>query len=99
MKKKKKMTYLKNYDKNLENPAKAFAHIKAALKKGNKQASLLLALRDLAEARGLSQLSKDSTVDRAHLYTTLTETGDPRMSTLGRILDAFDLELTVVRKK
>ena len=61
----------------------------------------LAALKDVAEARGIgmSQLSKDTGLNREGLYTTLSENGSLKLGSLTAILDALGLKLTVELKK
>jgi len=41
-----------------------------------------LALRDIAKARGMSDLARGSGVSRRALYDALSDHGDPKLSTL-----------------
>lgn len=57
--------------------------------------AFLVALRDVAEARNISKVARESKTDRAHLYRTLSETGNPTLSSLERILHAIGLRLAI----
>ncbi len=48
----------------------------------------------VARARGMSQLARDSGVTREALYRALSAEGDPRLSTLIRVLSALGIKLT-----
>jgi len=52
------------------------------------------AIGTVARARGMSQLSKDAGVTREALYRALSAEGDPRLSTLTRVLSALGISLT-----
>jgi probable addiction module antidote protein len=52
------------------------------------------AIGTVARARGMSQLSKDAGVTREALYRALSAEGDPRLSTLTRVLAALGIGLT-----
>lgn len=51
------------------------------------------ALGDIARARGISQLAKETGMTRAGLYRALSEEGDPKLSTFLHILKALDINL------
>jgi DNA-binding phage protein len=59
----------------------------------------LLALRSIANSHGFSRFSRETHVDRAHLYIILSRTGDPRLSTFFRIINSLGLSLVVKAKK
>jgi probable addiction module antidote protein len=69
------------------------------LEEGDMPEAFLLALRDVAHARGMAQLARDTNLQRENLYTMLSERGNPVLSSLYAILDALDLRLSVVRKE
>jgi len=52
------------------------------------------ALGVVARARGMSSIAKDAGVTREALYKALSETGDPRLSTLLGVLRALGVQLT-----
>jgi probable addiction module antidote protein len=51
------------------------------------------ALGTIARARGMTQVAKDAGVTREALYKSLSEDGDPRLSTLLGVLKALDVKL------
>ena len=57
--------------------------------------TFLLALRNVATARGMQVLAEKSTLKRESLYRALSATGNSRLSTLGSILEALGLHLCV----
>ncbi len=61
--------------------------------------AFLVALRDVAEARqGVAKLAKAAGVNRESLYRTLSQTGNPRLSTLDSVLDALDISVSFQSK-
>ena len=57
---------------------------------------LLMALRNAVEAiGGMTELARRTGLSRETLYRTLSERGNPRLSTLRAILKAFDVDLAV----
>lgn len=57
--------------------------------------ALPLALRTAADVLGMAELSRRTGLNRETLYRTLSKRGNPRLSTIAAILDAFDLRLAV----
>lgn len=83
--------YTEGLDKRLRNAAYAADYLTAAAEQG--KADLLLALRDVARARGVSKVAKQARRGRESLYKTLSEDGNPELETLLNILGALDLKL------
>ena len=83
----------------LKDPDYAAGYLEAVLEEGDDPGAFLLALRDVAQARGMSHLARDTNLQRENLYTMLSERGNPVLSSLDAILDALDLRLSVVRKQ
>jgi len=60
------------------------------------QEAFLVALRDVAEAQaGIGNIAKEAKVNRENLYRTLSKEGNPRLSTLGAVLDVLGMDLLV----
>ena len=79
---------------SLTDPDEAAAYLNAALEE-NDQAIFLLALRDIAEARGFSQVAQDTFLNRENLYRMLSATGNPQLSSLNTLLRSIGLRLAV----
>jgi probable addiction module antidote protein len=70
-------------------------YLNAALEDGDERV-LLLALRNATDAiGGMTELARRSGLTRESLYRTLSEEGNPRLSSLRAILGAFGVELAV----
>lgn len=70
-------------------------YLNAALEEGEERV-LLMALRNAADAiGGMTELAKRTGLSRESLYRTLSEEGNPRLSSLKAILSAFGVELAV----
>ena len=81
----------------LADPEEAAAYLNAAMEEGS-QEGFLLALRDVANARGLSQLARNASLNRENMYRILSETGNPQLSSLNALLDSLGLKLAVEPK-
>ena len=68
------------------------AYLEAALEEGD--ASLFAAaLGDIARAKGMSQLARETGLGRESLYKALSPTGNPEFSTILRVVGALGLQL------
>jgi probable addiction module antidote protein len=79
-----------------QKPAFAAEYFKAALEDLDEPQVLLIALRQIAEARGgIAKVAKAAGVERESLYRALSARGNPRLSTLMAVAKAVGLKLTV----
>lgn len=79
----------------LEDPEFALEYLKAALDDSDEPRVFLLALRDIADVRGMSSLARISKLQRENLYRILSEKGNPELSSLASILNALGFKLSV----
>lgn len=84
--------------KDLENPKEAAEYLNAALQDGN-QEIFLMALRDVAAARGIKNLANQTSLNRENIYRMLSNEGNPNLSSLSRILDNLGLKLAIEIKE
>lgn len=88
-------SYKEDLLKTLQDPAEAREYINAALEDGDPHV-FLLALRDVAEARGeISVLEKETQMNRQHLYRVLSAEGNPELNSLMMILGALGYRFVV----
>jgi len=80
--------------KALKEPSEAAEYINAALEEDDLD-TLLLALRDVAEARGMSEISRRSKLNRVSLYKMLSHRGNPHLGSVLHLLHAAGLKLSV----
>jgi probable addiction module antidote protein len=81
----------------LRDPEEAAAYLTAALAEGD-MPTFLLALRNVAEAKGMSALAAKAQLNRESLYRMLSAQGNPQLSSVQALLQALDLALTVTAK-
>jgi len=97
------MKRIKKFDdyliKSLKDPREARAYLNVALEeyeKDHNTEAFLLALRDVTEAQGgLSNLAKKTKLNRQNLYRVLSDQGNPRLDTLGVIINGLGLRLSI----
>jgi probable addiction module antidote protein len=91
----------KNYRESLlqalQDPQEAAEYLTAALEEGD-SVVFLLALRDVADARGLSALAAQAQLNRENLYRMLSEHSNPQLDSLTALLNGLDLRLIVAVK-
>lgn len=69
------------------------AYLTAALEDPNPDV-FLAAIRDVARARGMSQLAKDAGLGRESLYKALTPGAKPRYDTILKLIHALGVKLS-----
>ena len=68
------------------------AYLAEVIQEGD-QDEFLDALNDIARARGMTELAKQTGLGRESLYKTLSKGSQPRFDTIQKILAAFNLVL------
>jgi len=67
-------------------------YLNAALEDENPN-MFLVAIKDIARARGMNQLAKDAGVGRESLYKSLADGAKPRYDTVLKIIQALGIQL------
>jgi probable addiction module antidote protein len=88
----------KSYDdsltESLTDPAEAAAYIDAVMELDD-PATLLLALRQVAKAHGMAEVARRANVGDKTLFRALSETGNPTLDTVTKVLHSVGLRLSV----
>ena len=87
--------YQEHLIESLKDPDQALEYLKAALEESDMPEVFLLALRNVAQARGIRQLAEETDLNRESLYRALSGKGNPELSSLWKILNALGLKLSV----
>ena len=82
----------------LETEEDMAAYLNAALEDGDTSV-IAAALGDIARAKGMTQLSKETGITRDGLYKALSPTGNPSFDTVRKVVKAFGLRLDAVTAK
>ena len=77
---------------HLESPAEMAAYLEAALEVGD-AGLIAAALGDIARAKGMTQLSRDTGLGRESLYKALSADGHPEFATVLKVIQALGLQL------
>jgi len=89
---------LQNYDvaNHLRTPEEMAAYLDAAIEESNGDASFIaMALGDIARAKGMAELSRETGLGRESLYKALSAEGNPQLSTVLKVAKALKLQLHV----
>lgn len=81
----------------LKDEADAAAYLQAAIADGD-PALLAAALGDIAKARGMTQLARDTGLSRESLYKSLSGERAPSSETLFKVIHAMGFKLSVERQ-
>ncbi|KMO22523.1 addiction module antidote protein [Methylobacterium platani] len=79
---------------SLDTPERVALYLEAVLEDGV-PALLAAALGDIARAQGVAQIAQRTGLSRETLYRTLSDKGNPQLTTLMAVLKALGLKLTV----
>jgi len=78
-----------------DDPEFAAEYLRAAMEDTDEPKVLLIALRQIAKARGIAKVAKKARIQRESLYRALSPGGNPRFSTIVAVTKALGLTLTV----
>ena len=88
-------SYRESLLESLKDPDEATQYLNACLEDDDPRV-FLLALRDVAEARGgIRSLSRAAHLSRESLYRMLSKSGNPSLDSLSAVLNACGLRLAV----
>lgn len=75
-------------------------YLKASLEdNSDSPEAFLLSLKTIAESRGFSNLATDAGLSRESLYRTLSESGNPKLDTIFKLMNALGFRLSVESKE
>ena len=79
----------------MKDPAEAAAYLEAVIEEGS-QAAIMLALRQVAMARGgVAEVARKAKLTREATYKMLSKSGNPELRSLTSVLEATGLRLSV----
>lgn len=79
---------------HLTDDAAIAAYLEAALEDGD-AALVAAALGDVARAKGMTQLARDTGLSREGLYRSLSADGNPELATVLRVLRALGMKVSI----
>ncbi len=81
-----------DHAEHLKSEADMAAYLEAALEEGD-PALVAAVLGDIARAKGMTALARDTGLARESLYKALSPTGNPELATIMRVVEALGLKL------
>ena len=94
MKSKRHVSYNDALTAALTDPQEAAAYLAAVIEL-NDQPTLLLALREVAKAHGMADIARRADMGDKTLFKALSDSGNPTLDTVSKVLAAMGLRLTV----
>ncbi|MBI4043127.1 MAG: putative addiction module antidote protein [Deltaproteobacteria bacterium] len=82
----------------LQDSEEAAAYLSAALEE-NDIDTFLLALRRVAQAQGIAELSEKTSLNRQHIYRALSAGGNPTLKNLISLMTALNFAMEVKPKR
>ncbi len=79
----------------LDTPEAMALYLEAALEE-NDQGLIQSALGDIARAKGMTDIARDTGLSRESLYRALSDEGNPNLGTILKVLAAIGLRLQAV---
>ncbi len=78
----------------LKTEADIKAYLNASFATGDNKL-IARALGDVAKLKGMSKVAKVTNLDRSSLYNSLTTEGDPKLSTITKLIDYFGYTFSI----
>jgi probable addiction module antidote protein len=88
-------SYTDNLLQALKDPTEAAAYIEAVMEQDD-PATLVIALRHVAKAHGMTEVARRANVGDKSLFKALSPDGNPTLTTVHKVLHAVGLRLSVV---
>ena len=91
-------TKVTDYDvaDHLRTPEEMAAYLEACIAESDGDASFVAkALGDIARAKGMSEIARETGLGRESLYKALSADGNPQFDTILRVTKALGLEISV----
>lgn len=86
--------YENNLKIDLLDPVEAAEYLNAALEDGSQEV-FLMALKDIADANGISEIARKTNLNRENLYRILSTKGNPKLKSLNSVLHSVGLKLSI----
>ncbi len=80
---------------HLETTEEMARYLEAALEDGD-SGVIAAALGDIARSKGMASIAEATGLGRESLYKSLSENGNPELTTVLKVVDALGLKLTAV---
>ncbi|MDR2991174.1 MAG: putative addiction module antidote protein [Burkholderiaceae bacterium] len=82
-------------EESLKDPQEAAVYLEATMSMSD-PAALLVALRHVARAHGMTEITRRADLGDKTLFKSLSEKGNPTLATVSKVLHAVGLRLSVI---
>ncbi len=86
--------YEKNRKEDLLDPVEAAEYLNAAIEDGNEEI-FLMDLKDVAKAKGISEIARETKLNRENLSKILSTRGNPELTSFSSVLHSVGLRLSI----
>ncbi len=80
---------------HLDSPEIIQEYLKAAFEEGDSE-MLIVAIGNVAKARGMSEIARKTNLSRQNLYKALSPGGSPKFDTVKKVVEAIGCKLAIV---
>jgi probable addiction module antidote protein len=78
----------------LDSPEMIHKYLKAAFEEGNSEL-LMVAIGNVAKAKGMSEIAKETNLSRQNLYKALSANSSPKFETVKKVIEALGCKLAI----
>lgn len=79
----------------LDSPEMIREYLQAAFEEGDSEL-LMVAIGNVAKAKGMSEIARKTNLSRQNLYKALAPNSSPKFETIKKVVEALDCKLSVV---
>ncbi|MBU0480268.1 MAG: putative addiction module antidote protein [Proteobacteria bacterium] len=79
----------------LDNPEMIHEYLKAAFEEGDSEL-LMVAIGNVAKAKGMSEIANKTQLSRQNLYKALSPNSSPKFETVKKVVEALGCKLAIV---
>ena len=77
-----------------DSPEMIHEYLKAAFEKGDSEL-LMIAIGNVAKAKGMSEIAKETNLSRQNLYKALSANSSPKFETVKKVIEALGCKLAI----
>jgi len=79
---------------HLDSPEMIHEYLKAAFENGDSE-QLIIAIGNVAKAKGMTEIAKKADLSRQNLYKALSPDGSPQFETVKKVIEALGCKLAI----
>lgn len=79
---------------HLDSPEMIHEYLKAAFEDGDSEL-LIVAIGNVAKAKGMSEIARKTNLSRQNLYKALSPGGSPKFNTIKKVIEALGCKLAI----